>query len=141
MSAYAIGQGSIQKDLHTTQTLTILGITFFTATFGIAPLIIAPLSEIYGRSYMYFTSAVIFTILLIPQALAQNIETILICRFLSFVFPFLYLQLRGQTPIKFIFSRGIAACASINITGGILADIWTNAERGLPMALFSLATL
>lgn len=78
----------------------------YTVTFGAAPLIIAPVSEVYGRSTIYFVSAFIFTLFFIPQALARNIETMLVCRFIS----------------------GIAGSSAVSLVGGTLADVWSGPE-------------
>ncbi|KAL8276146.1 hypothetical protein RQP46_011440 [Phenoliferia psychrophenolica] len=117
VSGYAIGQGSVQTDLHASRELVVLGVTLFTFTFGAAPLILAPFSEVYGRNGIYFVSAVVFTLFFLPQALAQNIETMLVCRFIS----------------------GIAGSTAVSLVGGTLADVWSTEDRGLPMALFSYA--
>lgn len=54
----------------------------------------------------------------IPVAVAQNIETVLVCRF-------------------FI---GIFGCAPIAIVGGALSDIWSPVKRGIAGASFAGAT-
>lgn len=53
--------------------------------FGIAPMLLAPLSEVYGRRVVYTASALVFTVFQIPQAAAPNITTLLVARFLSAV--------------------------------------------------------
>ena len=47
------------------------------------PLVLAPLSEVYGRNPMYLCSMVIFTILYLPLALSDSIAVIIVFRFLS----------------------------------------------------------
>lgn len=56
-------------------------------------------------------------IFIIPCAVAQNIETLLVCRAID----------------------GIAFSAPMTLVGGTLADLWRNEERGVPMAAFSAA--
>lgn len=56
-------------------------------------------------------------IFVIPCAVAQNIETLLVCRAID----------------------GIAFSAPMTLVGGTLADLWRNEERGVPMAVFSAA--
>lgn len=82
-----------------------------------APLLLAPLSEVYGRSYIYFISAVIFFLCFLPQALANSIALVLVFRFIS----------------------GIAGSTAVSLVGGTLADVWRGEDRGTPMALFSFA--
>jgi MFS family permease len=79
-SGYAIAQQSMVDTFHTPKIIVTLGITLFTIFFGSAPLLLAPISECYGRSGIYLASAIGFTLFYIPQALAQNIETMLVSR-------------------------------------------------------------
>jgi MFS family permease len=51
--------------------------------FGIAPLVLAPFSEAYGRNLLYLVSAFVYAILYLPQALAKDIVLVIIVRFLS----------------------------------------------------------
>lgn len=47
---------------------------------GVGSLIIAPLSETFGRKILYLTCFGAFTILQIPTALSPNIETLITVR-------------------------------------------------------------
>lgn len=57
-------------------------------------------------------------VLQIPVAVATNVETIMITRFLG----------------------GVFGCAPLAIAGGALADFWGPVERGIAIAMFSAAT-
>jgi MFS transporter, DHA1 family, multidrug resistance protein len=65
-----------------------------------------------------FVGFVIFGIFQIPVALAQNVWTIFICRFLA----------------------GFFGCAPLTIVGGALADFWAPVDRGVAVSIFSGAT-
>jgi MFS family permease len=41
------------------------------------------MSEVWGRKWIYIASAILFTVFQIPQALAPNIQTMLVARFIS----------------------------------------------------------
>ncbi|KAF8527518.1 MFS general substrate transporter [Hysterangium stoloniferum] len=115
VAAYAISQPSLQKALNISDSTATLGIVAFTVSFGLAPLLLAPFSELFGRSPVYIASVVVFWLMFLPQALAQNFTTVFVTRFIA----------------------GIGGSTSVSIVGGILADIWETHERGLPMAIFS----
>ncbi|GAA6035960.1 hypothetical protein JCM8097_005186 [Rhodosporidiobolus ruineniae] len=117
VSAYSIAENDVRTRLHTSKELAILGITMFTITFGAAPLLLAPLSEVYGRNTIYLASGWVFALFFIPQALARNIQTVLVSRFIS----------------------GIAGSTAVSLVGGTLADVWRTDERGTPMSMFSFA--
>jgi MFS transporter, DHA1 family, multidrug resistance protein len=84
----------------------------------LGPLAFGPLSELYGRTIPLFFGYLAFVIFHIPVAVAQNVETILISRFLL----------------------GFFGCAPLAIVGGALADFWGPVDRAVAIALFSTAT-
>lgn len=84
VSGSSIAITSIEQELGTSRILAIFGgITLFTLTFGIAPLVLAPLSEVYGRKWVVIVSSGFFCIWHIPQALANNITCLAVVRFLA----------------------------------------------------------
>lgn len=82
------------------------------------PLIWAPGSEFIGRRPIFIGTFVVLVLFQIGEALAKNIETLLICRFLS----------------------GVFAASPITNAGGVIADIWDPAGRGPAMAAVSHLT-
>jgi MFS transporter, DHA1 family, multidrug resistance protein len=87
----------------------ILGTSLFVLGFAFGPIAWGPLSETYGRMAPLFTCFAIFGIFQIPVAVAQNIYTIMICRFFG----------------------GFFGCAPLVIVGGAFADFWDPVERGV----------
>ncbi|MCJ1229926.1 hypothetical protein MMC12_006597 [Toensbergia leucococca] len=98
--------------------VTTLGTAMFVLGFSFGPVIWGPMSELYGRKVPLFVGYVIFIIFQIPVGVAQNLETILVCRFLA----------------------GTAAAAPLAIVGGYLADFFDPVKRGLAVAVFAAAT-
>lgn len=90
----------------------------FVLGFAFGPLIWGPFSELYGRKLPLLTGFLVFAIFQIPVALAQNIYTIMICRFFG----------------------GLFGCAPLTIVGGLLADIWNPVDRGVAISIFASAT-
>jgi DHA1 family multidrug resistance protein-like MFS transporter len=82
------------------------------------PLVWGPLSEVYGRTLPLFIGFAILAVFQIAIAVAQDIETIIICRFLAGCF--------GAAPIA--------------IVGGTYVDFWETIDRGIATAAFSGAT-
>ncbi|KAM0350084.1 hypothetical protein ACHAPU_003247 [Fusarium lateritium] len=107
----------VVKDLNVSNEVALLSISVFVVGFGVGPMAFAPLSEIYGRRIIYGSTLLVAVIFVIPCAVAQNIETLLVCRAIG----------------------GIAFSAPMTLVGGTLADMWKNEERGVPMAAFSAA--
>ncbi len=96
----------------------ILGTSLFVLGFVFGPIAWGPLSETFGRMIPLFTCFAIFAVFQIPVAVAQNIYTIMICRFFA----------------------GFFGCAPLVIVGGAFADFWDPVDRGVAVAIFAAAT-
>jgi MFS family permease len=107
----------VSKTFNVSEEVSLLTITVFVIGFGVGPLAFAPLSELFGRKIVYVVTLAFAFIFIIPQAVAQNIGTLLVCRLID----------------------GIAFSAPMTLVGGTLADLWKTEERGVPMAVFSAA--
>ncbi|KAF2763320.1 MFS general substrate transporter [Pseudovirgaria hyperparasitica] len=95
-----------------------LGTSLFVLGFAFGPIIWGPLSELYGRKYPLYFGIFVFAIFQIPVAVAQNLQTIFICRFFGGLF--------GSAPLAII--------------GGTLADMFPPVERGIAICIFAGAT-
>lgn len=74
------------KKFHVSSEVMVLAVSLFVLGFAFGPIIFGPLSELYGRKKPLFVGMFIFSIFQIPVAVAQNLQTIFICRFLGGVF-------------------------------------------------------
>ena len=74
-----------------------------------------PGSELLGRKPVFRLTMALYTIFILGQALAQNMETLLITRFLS----------------------GFFGCAPLTNSGGVIADIWDPVTRGPATSIFA----
>lgn len=95
-----------------------LGTSLMLFGYMLGPLIWAPFSELYGRLPPLFIGYAVFAIFQIPVAVAQNVETIMLCRFLG----------------------GTFGCAPLSVVGGALADMWDPINMGVAISLFASAT-
>jgi MFS family permease len=77
---FAPGIKQIAKSLDASENGVIGCQTGFVIMLGIGPLILAPLSETFGRKKLYLVSFTIFTLLQIPTALAKNLPTLIVLR-------------------------------------------------------------
>ncbi|KAL5113341.1 hypothetical protein ACEQ8H_008787 [Pleosporales sp. CAS-2024a] len=79
-SMFTPGINQIAEDLGCSDTAVIGATSGFVVMLGIGPLLLAPLSETFGRRVMYLTCFSIFTLLQIPTALAPNIAFLITVR-------------------------------------------------------------
>lgn len=77
----AISPTSLQFGVS--REVMVLGTSLFVLGFSFGPLVFGPLSELYGRKMPLFIGFFIFAVFQIPVAVAQNLHTIFICRFLG----------------------------------------------------------
>ncbi|KAF7422812.1 hypothetical protein PC9H_010971 [Pleurotus ostreatus] len=117
--AYNMGVPSMLRDLNCTEFQAAVGLAVYPLGFGVVPLVTASWSEEFGRMPLYVGSAVGFCAMFLGTALAKNIQSVIVMRFLLGAF--------GSTGATMV--------------GGTIADIWAPHERGLPMALFSAAAV
>ena len=79
-SMYTPGIQQIADDLGASVDSVIATTTGYIIFMGIGPLILAPLSETFGRRKVYIICFTIFSLLQIPTALAPNIATLIAIR-------------------------------------------------------------
>jgi multidrug resistance protein len=91
-------------------------LTTFVVGLAFGPLFLAPLSEFYGRKPVYLVSYFFFIIWQIPTAVAQNIGTILVTRFLA----------------------GFSGSAFLSVAGGSITDMWAADKVAWPMVAFTI---
>ncbi|KAF5362093.1 hypothetical protein D9756_002704 [Leucocoprinus leucothites] len=119
VAAYPFGYKSMIRDLDCTEFQATLGLSAYTIGLGIVPMFISALSEEFGRWPLFLWSSLGFELCFAMIALAPNIETVIIGRFL----------------------QGGLSSTGATMVGGTIADIWPVADRGLPMAIFSFTSI
>jgi MFS family permease len=87
--------------------------------FALAPMALAPISEIWGRFPVFIIAGVVFVVFQAVCSVMPHIAGLLVARF--FV--------------------GAGASVFSSVVGGVIADIWDKSERNTPMALFSGSVL
>jgi len=96
-----------------------LVVSIYILGFAIGPLIIAPMSELYGRYLIYNVCNLTFIIFTVACALSTSIGMLIAFRVLA----------------------GMAGAAPLTIGGGTIADIFPLQQRAAAMAIWSLGPL
>lgn len=65
------------------RTTIILGMTTYLLGLACGPLLLAPMSELYGRRPVFIISLTMYFLFVIPACVAKNFQTILIVRFFA----------------------------------------------------------
>ncbi|KAI9818934.1 MAG: hypothetical protein M1827_007756 [Pycnora praestabilis] len=114
-SLYTSTYDQITKEFQCSQIVATLGLSLFVIGLGIGPMVLGPLSEFYGRRPIYVVSLGFFLIWIIPCAVAQNIQTMLIARFFD----------------------GLAGSAFLSVAGGTVGDLFIRSELQAPMMIYT----
>ncbi|KAK3072265.1 hypothetical protein LTR53_007117 [Teratosphaeriaceae sp. CCFEE 6253] len=97
----------------------LVGVTLFTCGFGIAPMFLAPFSEINGRRPMFVVTGVLMVVFQVVSAVTPTFAGMLVARFLV----------------------GCMGSTFSTMVGGVVADIYHAQDRNTAMSLFSGAAL
>ena len=96
-SMYTLTYNQITTEFQISREVATLGLSLFVIGLGLGPMILGPLSEFYGRRPIYIISFGFFLIWLIPCAVAKNIGTELVSRFIDGFAGSAFLSVAGGT--------------------------------------------
>jgi len=117
--SYDAASEQISTKWGVSQTVAYLGITTFTIGFGIAPMILAPFSELNGRKPVFVVTGILFCVSQLSCTVTRSFPGLLVARF--FV--------------------GVGGSTFASTIGGVISDIYLKEDRNTPMALFSGSAL
>lgn len=119
-SMVAPALGDMAQDLGVTgQVESQMLLSIFVLAYAIGPLILGPLSEVYGRVPVLQLANLFFLIFNLVCGFARNTGEMLAFRFLA----------------------GLGGSAPLAVGGGVLADCFTPEQRGKAIGIYSLAPL
>ena len=114
---FAPGVPQMMAEFHSTnQALASFVVSVYVLGFALGPLILAPLSELYGRWILYATCNTLFVVFTVACAVSSNLNMLIGFRFLA----------------------GCVGAVPLAVGGGTIADMFQRDERGLAMSLYSM---
>lgn len=114
-SIYTTTYDQIMKEFQVSEIVATLGLSLFVVGLALSPMVLAPLSEFYGRKPVYMISLLVYVIWIIPCARAPNIQTLLVARFFN----------------------GFFGAAFLSVAGGTVGDMFSRTELHLPMMIYT----
>ncbi|PQE24376.1 polyamine transporter protein [Rutstroemia sp. NJR-2017a BVV2] len=118
-SGYSPATTKLRETFHVSSEIGVLGLSLYVLGLAFGPMTLAPLSEYYGRTYLYVVPYGIFLLFLLGTALVQSIGGFLVLRFFS----------------------GLFASVTIANFGGTIADLWPRDQIGPAMSIFLWAAV
>ncbi|KAF2205973.1 MFS general substrate transporter [Delitschia confertaspora ATCC 74209] len=116
-SLYVGAYGQLEKEFDSSEVVVTLGLSLFVVGLGLSPMLLAPLSEFYGRKPVYVVSLFFFVVWIIPCAVARNMATMIVSRFID----------------------GFAGAAFLSVAGGTVGDLFPKHKLAAPMMLYTLS--
>ena len=113
--SYAPASHQMSAEWHVSETATVVGITTFCTGFGIAPMVLAPFSEINGRYPVFVGAGILYLICQICCAVTRSFPGMIVARFWV----------------------GCGSSVFSTMVGGVVSDLYHAEDRNTPMALFS----
>ncbi|KAK3671631.1 hypothetical protein LTR78_008554 [Recurvomyces mirabilis] len=113
-SIYTPGRDSLMAEFGVSAEVSLFPYVFYVLGLASGPMIAAPMSETYGRRAVYLTAIPIFALFTLGSGFCNNIAALTICRFFS----------------------GVFGSPGLSIGSATLADLYTPAERAIPMAIY-----
>lgn len=104
-----------KEEFGVSREVTLLATTFYILGIAFGPMVFAPLSEIYGRKLGVLVPFLLSGVFTFVVACSSTIPAILVFRFVA----------------------GFFAGAPVVSSGGVLADIWSPAERGMALGFYA----
>ncbi|KAH6886879.1 putative MFS multidrug transporter [Thelonectria olida] len=114
-SAYSVSSDDLIREFQVGPQVFVLGVSLFVIGFAIGPAVWAPL--LYGREILWITSHIAMVAFIGGSAGSRNMPTLLVLRFFAGTF--------GGSPL-------------VN-SGGVIADLFPPAQRGLAMTVYCVA--
>ena len=113
--SYSSAAAQMSAEWGISEIAVLVGITMFTTGFAIAPMVLAPFSEINGRYPVFVATGILFVVCQLCCAVTTSYPGMLVARF--FV--------------------GVGGSTFSTMVGGVVSDIYHAEDRNTPMAIFA----
>jgi MFS family permease len=117
---FAPGAAELAREFNITDsTVKAMTVSLYVLGFAFGPLLLAPLSELYGRLVIYYYCNLVYIAFTLGCAFSTNDAMFLAFRIIC----------------------GCAASGPMSVGGGTVADLFPQKERGKAMSLFTVGPL
>ncbi|KAI5370979.1 putative major facilitator superfamily, MFS transporter superfamily [Septoria linicola] len=117
--AYTSGLDQMMAEWNVSRVTALVGVTVFTIGFAIAPMFLAPFSEINGRRPVFVVTGLGWIVFQIVCGVTPTFAGMVVNRFLS----------------------GCASSTFSTMVGGVVSDIYHAKDRNTAMTLFTAAAM
>ncbi|OKL59038.1 hypothetical protein UA08_05590 [Talaromyces atroroseus] len=118
-TSYTSGTSQIVEQFNTTDTIVTLGLTFYLLGLAIGSVVMAPLSEVWGRKPVTVGAMIVFNVMIIPVAVARSMVVIIVFRFIG----------------------ALAGSVMVSSAPGMVADMVPAKNRALAFSVWSIGPI
>lgn len=119
-TSYTTGLQEMMMDFNiSSEPVVTLGVTTYLVGLAVGSVILAPLSEMYGRRPVYMVCMFVFMVLIIPCGIGSTLTEVLVVRFFG----------------------AVAGSAMVANAPGSVSDIVTDEYRALALSMWSIGPL
>ncbi|KAJ5573636.1 uncharacterized protein N7459_008063 [Penicillium hispanicum] len=118
MFSPAVSYVAVDLDV-TNETILSFSVSIYLLGYAFGPLLLAPMSEVYGRRIVLSCANWFLVVWQIGCALAPNIAALIVCRLFA----------------------GIGGSGCLTLGAGVIADLFPTEQRGLATSVWSLGPL
>lgn len=114
-SCWSLASPHIIEHFHISHEVSVLGISLYIFGLGFGPLFLSPLSEMYGRKITFMMSLSMSIVWQVLTVWSPTIVGMFFGRFLA----------------------GFFGSSFLSVAGGVISDIFTRQEIGIPMTIYT----
>ena len=112
--SYSPASQQMSEYWHVSQVAIYVGITTFTTGFAIAPMVLAPFSELNGRRPVFITTGILFVICQLSCAVTRSFPGMLVARFFAGVGGSTFSTMVGGVVSDMYHTQGISRMKSMS---------------------------
>ncbi|KAL5041890.1 hypothetical protein BDW71DRAFT_211727 [Aspergillus fruticulosus] len=108
LAIYSPSHNHVQAMFHTSTTKSLLPFTMYVYGLAFGPMIAAPISETYGRRFIYLVMTPLAMLFIVGAGFSNNLASLVVCRLLA----------------------GLCISAPLAVGAGTIMDIWSGPATG-----------
>ncbi|GKZ64122.1 hypothetical protein AnigIFM50267_003581 [Aspergillus niger] len=113
LAIYSPSHSHVQEAFHTSTTKSLVPFAMYVYGLAFGPMIAAPISETYGRRFIYLVMTPIAMFFILGAGFAHNLATLAVCRLLA----------------------GMFISAPLAVGAGTIMDVWSGQASGRGVTL------
>ncbi|KAL4750623.1 hypothetical protein BDW72DRAFT_175544 [Aspergillus terricola var. indicus] len=113
-SIYSSGHEQVKRDFNVSTTVSLLPLSAYSLGLAFGPMISSPLSETFGRKFVYLLTLPMVDLFTIGVGASQGIASLIVCRFVA----------------------GVFAAPGVSVAAATITDYTHPSKRVIPLGIY-----